>query len=174
MMGAAQPIESAPPRKLSLMEIVEHYQAVLDEIDAADGEVTEETGAKLDALGVSLEAKGEGYAAVIAMLEEHAVASRGLARRYAERAARKERQAKALKERLLAAMQATGKKKIETDTATIAIQKSPPSLNITGPVPRAYCKEPEPNASLIKEKLAEGLALDFAELITTNVHLRIR
>ena len=172
-MEAAAQTEAAP-RKLSLMELVEHYQAVLDEIDAADGEVTEETGAKLDALGVSLEAKGEGYAVIIGMLEEAAVASRGLAKRYADRAARKERQAKALKERLLMAMQATGRKKIETDTATLAIQKSPPSLRITGPVPREYCKDPEPDTSFIKSKLSAGESLTFAELDATNVHLRIR
>lgn len=171
-MEAAQ--TEAAPRKLSLMELVEHYQAVLDEIDAADGEVTEETGAKLDALGVSLEAKGEGHAVIIGMLEEAALASRGLAKRYADRAARKERQAKALKERLLMAMQATGRKKIETDTATLAIQKSPPSLRITGEVPRAYTKKPEPDTALIKAKLVEGLVLDFAELETERVHLRIR
>ncbi len=160
--------------KLSLMEIVEHFQSVLDEIDAADGEVTEETGAKLDALGLSLEAKGEGYAVIIGLLEEQATASRGLAKRYSERAGRKERQAKALKERLLLAMQATGRKKIETDTATLAIQKSPASLRITGPVPVEYCKPAEPDTSFIKSKLVDGESLAFAELETGNVHLRIR
>lgn len=169
-----QATEAAPARKLSLLEILEHYQAVLDEIDAAEGEVTEETGAKLDALNISLEEKGEGYAAIIRMLEEQAAASRAFVKRYTERAQRKEKQAAALQARMLEALKATGRKKLETMTVTLSVAKSPASLRITGKVPPEYCKPAEPDTSFIKTELKAGKALGFAELDDSNVHLRIR
>jgi hypothetical protein len=165
----------APARKLSLLEIVEGILAVFDEIDAVDGEVTEETGAKLDALSLSLEQKGEGYAAVIRMAREQAAASRAFAKRYTERAARKERQADALETRLFEAMKATGRKKIETATVTLAIQKSPASLKITGPVPAEYLKPGEPDKTKIKGAVIAGdaEACGFA-VLESGEHLRLR
>jgi hypothetical protein len=164
----------APARKLSLLEIVEGILAVFDEIDAVDGEVTEETGAKLDALSLSLEQKGEGYAAVIRMAREQAAASRAFAKRYTERAARKERQADALETRLFEAMKATGRKKIETATVTLAIQANggQASLVLTGSVPAEYLKPGEPDNAKIRARLAEG-PLDFAKL-ERGEGLRIR
>lgn len=167
-------IETAPPRKLSLMELVAEYERIFAEVDAAEGEVTDEVGARLDAFNADFETKCEAYALIITLRESRAKASKHVGKTYNDRGDREQRGADVLTKRLYDSMIATGRKKVETPTATLAIQKNGgnASLVFTGPVPGEYLKPGEPDNTKIRTKLAEG-PLDFAKL-ERGEHLRIR
>lgn len=171
----AQAHETAPPRKLSLMELVEVYQAIFAEADAADGEVTPEMSARFDAVNADIALKAEAIAYVVRDRRAKAAASKALGKPYVDRGSRLDKQADALERRLYEAMKATDRKKIETLTATIAIEANggKPSLVITGAVPAEYLKPGEPDNTKIREALADNKTLDFAKL-ERGEHLRIR
>lgn len=166
----------AAPRKLSLMELVAEYEKIFAEVDEAEGEVTESVGARLDAFNADFAVKCEAYALVITLRESTAEASKRVADTYSDRANRQQRSADALRQRLHDSLIATGRKKVETPTATIAIQANggPASLVLTGPVPAEYTRTiTEPDKAKIREALAEKKALNFAKL-ERGEHLRIR
>ncbi len=82
---------------------------------------------------------------------------------------------KRMKETLMGAMDATGRKKIETEHYRIGIQKNGgvQPMTITGDVPEEYCKL-EPDNAKIREALDKGAELDFAHFEERGRSLRIR
>lgn len=175
MNEAMQTATTVAPRRVTLFELVEEYERIFAEIDDAEGEVTEEVGARLDALAASLDLKAEAYAAIINIRDAQAKATAELAKRYAERAARKAGHVAALKARLKLALEAAGKKKIETPTATVAIQANgQASLEIIGAVPAEYLKPGEPDNAKIRAAIAaDAKSVAFAKLVKGD-HLRVR
>lgn len=165
----------------SLYELVQRMTAVLDRIDEADGEVDDAAGAELDALAESLEERAEAFAAVCRALNEEAGACDRFARHYQQRSRRKTLQAERLKARLFAAMEACGRSKITTPTATAAIQKSPEALQLDVSEEEAIALAPaelvevrrELRRDALKAALKEGASFTFARLIQGR-HLRFR
>ena len=80
-----------------------------------------------------------------------------------------------LKNYVLQAMQSAGKEKINTAIGTVARQKSPARLEITGDVPEAYYYLPAPciDKDKITRELKAGKAVSNA-MLTQGYHLRIR
>lgn len=171
--------EATKPR--SLFELVQRMTAVLARIDEAEGEVDAAAGAELDACAESLEERVEAFAAVCRTLKEEAEACARFAAHYTERAKRKTDQAERLKARLQEAMDAAGRTKITTPTATAALQKSPPSLHLFVSEEEAIKIAPaeyvETRKALrkdaIKAALLGGAAFKFARIVR-GVHLRFR
>lgn len=173
-MNAAAP-ETAPERRLSLMELVAEYERIFAEIDEAEGEVTEEVGARMDAFNADFETKVEAYALVITLRASRVKATDHVVKTYTDRRDRQQRGVDALKKRLYDSMKTTGKKKIETPTATIAIQANgQAALVIEGPVPAEYLKPGEPDNAKIREAIAATPSeVSFAKLVRGE-HVRIR
>lgn len=177
----AQAHETAPPRKLSLFDITERVVAIFEVIDEAEGEVTPEIGAQLDALFADREQKVQIYAALCRRWDAEAAACDEVIAPYSALAQRKRSRVKRLKMQLFDAMQATKTSRIETPTVTAAIQanggKAALVLATEEPpadAPEAYVRiKREWNRVAIEAALAEGKELDFAKL-ERGEHLRFR
>jgi hypothetical protein len=170
----------AAPRKQSLYDIVQQVVSLLEEIDVADGEITPEVGARLDALFASREEKIDAYAAVCRLFIEEAEACKRYATSYTDRAAQKLERVKRLKLRLFDAMQQMQTTRIAGKTATAAIQvNGQASLELTTEEPPAdapaeYVKvKREWDREAIRAALTEGKELSFATL-KRGEHLRFR
>lgn len=174
-------IETAPPQKRSLYDITEQVVAIFEVIDEADGEITPEIGAQLDALFASREQKVEIYAALCRRWDAEAKACDEVIAPYSALAQRKRSRVKRLKTRLFDAMQATKTTRIETPTVTAAIQanggKAALVLTTEEPpadAPAEYVRvKREWNREAIEAALAEGKKLGFAKL-ERGEHLRFR
>lgn len=175
-------VPGAPRQASSLFELIERYRAALRDIDEAEGEINDEIGAELDALAASLPERAEAIAAVCRALNEEAEACDRLARPYVDRGKRKRAQADAMKARLKLAMEETGQTKIATPTATAALQKNPPSCELTVPeheierhVPEQFLERTtRVRMSDVLIALKQGTALPFARLKPPTTHLRFR
>jgi hypothetical protein len=171
----------AVPRRRPLFDVIADTLALLAEIDLAEGEVNDQQAARLDALASDLDERAESYAAVHRTLESEAEACERLAQPYLDRAKRKRAQASALKARLKDAMEATGRTKIVTPTATVAIQKNSPSLELLVPeheaeqhIPAEYLETRVTiRKDVLKGRLLAGETFPFAQL-KAGTHLRIR
>lgn len=164
------------PRKLSLAELNEQWQRIMAEADDGDGEVTPELAARLDAFESDYETKCEAYAHLITLRAAKVKATEHVVKVYSERLGRDQRSVDALKSRLYDSLKATGRTKVETPTATVAIQANggQPALVITGEVPAEYTRTTvEPDNAKIREALAGKKPLDFAKL-ERGEHLRIK
>jgi len=163
--------------RMPLFELVARTLDVLAEIDLADGEVSAAADDVLRELGVSLEERAEAYAAVCRLLGEEAEACDRFVETYQKRAKRKRAHADALKHRLFEAMLSLGIKRITGPTATAAIQKSAPSLELLvaeTEVPDRFARtRREVDKAAIKDALKGGEAIDWARL-TQSEHLRFR
>ena len=168
----AQPTQPlAPP----LWQLVERMRALLAEVDEADGEVTAEVAAQLDALAPTLERKVEAYAGVYRQLEGEASACAAMAEHYTRRKERLLRQREQLRQRLCDGMRKMGLRKIEAPTATAAIQKSPPKLVITD---ENAARDRYPRVTVDVDKQALRAAVDAGECdcahLEQSEYLRIK
>lgn len=160
---------------MTIYEITEEYRALLDlGADPEDEQLFLDT---LEGLDFELELKADDYAAVIAEFTAHADKVQKEIDRLTGMKKAAENSVKRMKERLLKAMQETGKDKIKTDLHTFSIQKNggKQALDIFGDVPDEYLKVVyEKDADKIREDLQAGKELPFARLLERGVHLRIR
>ncbi len=110
---------------MKLFDLTSAYQNLLDL--AADGEDFE---AALDELRGSIEEKAEGYAFVIKTLEAEAEAIGEEAKKLLAKAQHRTNAAKRLKDHLQAALVAAGIDKVKGKLYTVALQNSPPSVEV--------------------------------------------
>lgn len=98
----------------------------------------------------------------------------GAGKTYTERRDRMRRSVAALKKALHESLEATGRGKVETPTATVWIQANgQAALEITGEVPKEYTRTViEPDLERIREKLEAGVELAFAKLVRGS-HVRV-
>lgn len=172
-MEAAQ--TEAAPRKLSLMELNHEWQRIMDEADDADGEVTPEIAARMLAFDADYETKIEAYALLIVTRASRVKATDHVVKTYAARRDREQRGLNTLKKALHESLEATGRKKVVTRTATVWLQPNggQPALEITGEVPKEYTRTViEPDLERIREKLEAGEELAFAKLVRGS-HVRV-
>jgi hypothetical protein len=171
-MEAAQ--TEAAPRKLSLMELNDEHERIMAEVDAAEGEVTPEIAARLDAFNVDYPTKVAAYGLLIVTRSSSEKATDHVAKTFAARRDRLRRSVAALKKLLHESLEATGHKRVVTPTATVWIQANgQAALEITGEVPKEYTRTiVEPDLERIREKLEAGEELAFAKLVRGS-HVRV-
>lgn len=117
---------------MTLYELTAEYQQLLEL--AEDPDIPEEILAdSLEALGMDIEDKADGYAKVIAQLNADASALKAEIDRLTARKRTIERNVDRMKESLKTAMILTGKTKFKTELFSFGIQKNPPKVVIDDP-----------------------------------------
>lgn len=143
---------------------------------AFDGEVDEQTFKDtMESLEYEIEDKADAYAKIDKMLDSEI---KGLASEISRLTARKkslENNQDRLKRNLEGSMIALGKTKFKTMLFSFGIQKNPPSVNITGKVPKRFFipQEPKLDKKALIEYVKEHGNTKYAEL-TQSESLRIR
>lgn len=163
------------PRKLSLMELNAEWQRIMDEADEAHGEVTPEIAARMLAFDADYETKIAAYALLIVTRSSNEKATDHVVKTYTERRDRMRRSVAALKKALHESLEATGRRKVETPTATVWLQPNggQPALEITGEVPKEYTRTVvENDLERIRKDLEAGVELAFAKLVRGS-HVRV-
>lgn len=143
---------------------------------AFDGEVDEQTFKDtMESLQYEIEDKADAYAKIDKMLDSEI---KGLASEISRLTARKkalENNQDRLKRNLECSMIALGKTKFKTLLFSFGIQKNPPSVNVTGKVPKRFyiAQEPKLDKKALIDYVKEHGNTKYAEL-TQSESLRIR
>lgn len=160
---------------MTLYELTAEYQQLLDL--AEDPDIPEEALAdSLEALGMDIEDKADGYAKVIAQLNADAAALKAEIDRLTARKRTIERNVDRMKESLKTAMILTGKTKFKTELFSFGIQKNPPKLVKDVEDYRKYAPEyiiprdPDIDWKKVKEALSDP---DEAPYLEGLVHLEV-
>lgn len=163
---------------MTIYELTDEYRQLLEM--AEDPEVDPQTLADtMESIEAEIEAKADGYAKVMKNMEADEEAIAKEIKRLQDRKSHLENTRKSMKERLKAAMEATGKTKFKTELFSFGIQNNAPSVIIDVEdvfrIPDDYLKykDPEPDKKLIKQAIDAGQMIDFAHLEQTQ-SLRIR
>ena len=142
-------------RGLRLYEIPDALREVELRIIEADGEITPDIEAQLDALEGEFERKAEYIALLAREAKAEAVAVKQEEDRLAARRKAAQNRERRLKDYLLMSMQRLGVDKVEGQRAKVRVQDSPPSFRWMGEedaIPEAYrVVSVKPNLSLVKE-----------------------
>jgi hypothetical protein len=151
----------------SLYELTGQFQQVLDM--AQDSDFSQEAiRDTLEAIGLEIEDKADGYAKVIKTLEGNVAALKTEESRLADRRKVIENNIKFMKKTLEDSMKTTGKTKFKTLLFGFNIQKNPASLVIDdkNKVPEELLipQEPTIDNAAIKELLKNGAVLEYAHL----------
>lgn len=169
---------------MRLLDITDDMQALDDLLAEVGGDVTDPRVAEIvdawfDELDHSLSAKVDNYAALITSMRARADIRRAEAERLARRAQVDESAADWLASRLLAALDARGMKKLETDRYAVSVVgnggKAP--LLVDGDVPSEWTRtvtKVEPDRERIRLAIEAGQALPFARLGERGKRLSIR
>lgn len=158
---------------MTLYEITKEYQDLLEMINDPDvsAEVLADT---MEGIEGELEVKADNYITVIKSLETDNYGDKEEIERLQARVKRRTDNIARMKERLMNAMEITGKTKLPTKHYKLSIAKNGglAPLVVTGDVPEDFCKM-EPDNSKIREALSKG-ELTFAHLGERGTHLAIR
>lgn len=162
-----------------LYEMSTELALINDEIVGADGELSPDIEARLDAVSLDFRAKSQGIAkwtldiaGVESMIETEIA-----------RLQRKKRVAENLRTRLTAyikaCMEQANVQKIESPTLTLRIQRNPPSVEILAedklPAKFIHIKQiTEIDKTGMLTALKNGDEVPGAKLVTERTHLRIR
>jgi len=161
----------------TLYELTDQYMQLQAWME--DGEISEQ--AFLDTLELiddEIEDKLEGYVHVIKNIEMQMEAAKKESERLAKFKSTREGKVKALKERILAAMQTVNKKKIPAGLFTVRYQNSPETLKITdeSTVPPGYFipQPPKVDRATLLSDLKSGTIQPTETIFTTQgQHIRI-
>lgn len=159
-----------------LYELTGRFLMLYDmlENEEIDEEVFNDT---MEGLEYELEEKADGYAKIIAMLNNNISAMDAEIKRLTDRKKSFKNHIDYLKRNLEQSMVVTGKTKFKTALFSFNIQKNPPKLIIDDPekVPVRFIVEVEPKIdnAAIKEEIKNGEEFDWAHMEQTE-GLRIR
>ena len=134
----------------------------------------------MEALGLEIEDKADGYAKVIRQLEGNIAACKAEIQRLKTAASTMENNIKRMKENLQDTMEVTGKRKFKTPLFSFNIQKNPPALVLdqvdTGMIPGEYLipQEPKVDTAKMKADLKNGLDLTGIAHLESGYSLRIK
>jgi DNA repair ATPase RecN len=109
---------------MRLYEITDEILSALADVEGADGELTDEMEAKLDALDIALEEKVERIGLFIEDLELEAEKVEKEEKRLFYRRKAFERRARWLKNYLMRCLLAVGKRSVKTTLVTFSVQKN--------------------------------------------------
>lgn len=130
---------------MNLYDMTAEYTAILRQIEEADGEITDEQVAALEALGHSIEIKAENVAKFIRSLECEGMAQKAESDRLAAKARVTGNKVDRLKGYLMDCMRAAGRDKIKGDVLSVGIQKTAEHPDVTDPkaLPERFWRKPE-------------------------------
>lgn len=162
----------------TLFEIVGDFQTLYNMATDPDTDMEAFEGS-LESLTANLEAKGTGYVQVIKQLEMEQAQANMVAEQFKAKAKVRENNIKRMKERLLIALNAIGKDKIEAGDWTIKVQNNggQAPLVIDGDIPDNMMKiVVEPDNAKIREFLMEqeGQKCDWAHIGERGKHISIK
>lgn len=158
---------------MTLYEITKDFQDLLELMNDPDvpPEVIADT---MEGIEGAFEVKADNYITLIKSLETDNYGDKEEIERLNARVKRRSDNIARMKERLMNAMNLTGKKKLPTEHYVLSVAKNGglAPLVVTGNVPADYCRL-EPDNSKIRAALDQG-GLDFAHLGERGTHLAIR
>lgn len=164
---------------MTLYELTIEYQQLLDL--AEDPDIPEEALAdSLEALGMDIEDKADGYAKVIAQLNADAAALKAEIDRLTARKRTIERNVDRMKDSLKSAMILTGKTKFKTELFSFNVQKNPVAVVIDEQyienIPEEYLipQDPKVDKQKLKDDLKAGRDLEGIAHLEQTVGVRIR
>lgn len=167
----------------NLYDLSAELALINDEIIDAEGEITPELEARLDDLAITFDRKVFGVTRWTLNLDARIDALGAEIKRLQSRKKSTDNLKTRLKEFMKGCMTVADKKKLEFDNFTVAVQKNPPSVEITDEdaIPSKYFtiipeqKQINKAALLADLKaLKEGQTIPGAQLITDRTNLRIR
>lgn len=152
---------------MTLYELTAEFQELLNMME--DPEIDDQVLADtLAAVAGEIEAKAEGYAAVITILEGDVTAIKAEEHRLSERRRIFENRIARMKDTVKAAMLLANKPKIESPLFTLTVRKTAPSLVIDdeGAIPECYWKQADPTIDKValKADIKAGLECGYAHL----------
>lgn len=156
----------------ALYQLTREYQEAYETL--SDLNLPEEVFADtLEGLQGEIEKKVENVACVIRNFESMAEQIAQAEKQLAQRRKAYEHRADNIRAYLLQNMLACGISKIESPWFKIAVRDNPEAVEITGPVPPEYLRQPEPpqpapDKAMIKADLKNGVVMDFARLTRTQ------
>lgn len=162
---------------MNLYELTEDMRRIVSDIEAGEGELTEEIENALTLNADNAIEKLEGYGKVLAGFKADAEGFKAEEKRLADKRRVVENVIAKLKTRAFEYMEAAGTKKVVAGTFTFAVQKSSPSLDVAdeGIVPYEYFLEQAPtlDRKTILAELKTGSCVPGCS-IKQGSHLRIR
>lgn len=165
--------------RVSLWELGDLLDAVVEEIIEAGGEITPEVEARYEWIEGAFEQKVENVALYHQELLLTAKAVKEEADRLAKRAKSFATAAESLKKYLHHELKKAGKERVKTDLITVRRQKnSRPTIEWRGAleaIPEAWRKEPkiEPDGAALYDEWRSGGTLPDGFVATLGEHLRI-
>jgi hypothetical protein len=164
---------------MKLYEIPMAWRHLEDQIEEAEGVLTPELEAELDALGEEFDRKAEYIAMLVREAKLEAEKWKAEEERVANRRRSLERRAEGLTRYLHDQMTAMGKQKIEGGLLTVGIQKNgSPGVMYEGDImdlPEHFRRvKIEINAAAIREAAKAGEALPAGVEVYHGTHVRIR
>lgn len=165
-----------------LHEITADFLALEDLLLESGGEVTPEVEALIAEMEGNLEAKADGYAALIQEWQADAEKWKAEEQRCAGHRKARENAAAALKARLCEAMVTLGREKVETERFKVAVQRAAPSVELLvepDVLPEAYQRVIPATVSADKKAIADALKSGedlsgYAEFRPGTPYVRIR
>lgn len=164
----------------TLFDIGDSLQDILFRIEENDGELDAALEAWFEHVQEDLQAKADGYAALITELTARATARKTEADRLAELSAIDANAAKRLKNRLLAFMEMNSIPRIDTPRYRITVAKNgglvPVKVTVAGEeLPPSYQRHAvTPDIDAIREALLAGKEVPWAALLPRGCHLRVQ
>lgn len=172
-MSAEPQTEQPPAKRVPLFELAIAYRAALDRVDEAEGEVTDETGAMLDDLGLQLEQRCEVLAMVRRMLLAEADACDETGSAYIKLANQKRAKVDRIERRVKETLEHAGVERAIGATGGAALQLGPEAVELDDvELPDQYVRvRRSPDMAALRAALKAGATLAYARLVR-RVHLR--
>lgn len=160
---------------MNIYEITEELRAIYEEIEMADGELTDEVAAKLEIAQGQLQDKAESYCALIRNVSAEAEALKDEADRLTKRRRSLENLQTRLKEALRCAMIVSDTAKMDAGIFKLSLRKSE-AVDITdeAAVPDMFCEfKRTVSKSAIKDFIKGGGEVKGAQIIE-NINLMLK
>ena len=164
---------------MKLYELSMQYQRLLDQIEEADGELTDEQWEMLEALDDAFDAKVENLGKFIRSLKGDADAVKAERQRLAAREKSLGNKSAWLKRYLQQALEAAGKNKVKGAVLTVSLRKAPVSCIVRDldQVPPAFKEEVttiNPDKTAITRHFKQtGEVLPGVEMVTDKRYVAI-
>ncbi len=154
---------------MKLYEINDAIRAAMDKVEAADGELTPELAAELDALDMAWSEKAEHCALFVRECEANADAVETEVKRLSGKARALHSRGDWLKGYIFDCMTARQTDKFKGKLIGARIQQGPPAVNVLDAplVPQSFYTQPAPvlNRTAILDALKAGTPVPGAELV---------
>ena len=153
---------------MTLYELTGNYQKLLEFAAGSDPDTFDDALKALEDIEGEIENKADGYGKVLCSIAADIATIQAEITRLTNRKTAMENSVKKIRDRLQAAMEATGKRRIKTATFSFWIQKNPPVVQVTDEkkIPKEFWKQPAPvlDKTELKKYLNQNGNQEYAEL----------